>query len=151
MAQPVEKDFSNLLIPCYTILVKKCEREVRNIHRSKEMDMDADEDAATKERRLRLRQEYGWLYDTVLQLLFDYDPASVNFETNPDEYAPEVGTILPRLREATSPTALSRIIHEEFVRWFSPSIAARKASSYDRVAEAIWTEWVRWLEEHKQR
>jgi hypothetical protein len=116
------------------------------------MDRYADEEALRQvihERRQRLRQEYGWLYDVVVKLLFDYDPASLNHTVNTDEYEPEAETILPRLSEADSPGTLSHIIHEEFVRWFSPIIAARKASSYDRVADAMWTEWRRWREEQQ--
>ena len=44
-----------------------------------------------------------------------------------DEYAPEAGTILPRLPEADSPADLRRIVREEFVRWFSEELAGEEA------------------------
>lgn len=66
--------------------------------------------------RERLKRTYGKLYDQVLEILFRHDPIGINFKDNKDEYSPEAGTILPRLKEAGSQAKLRRIIHEEFVR-----------------------------------
>lgn len=55
-----------------------------------------------------------------------------------DEYAPEIGTILPRLKEASTEQTLRRIIHEEFSRWFGVDIAGSE-ERYDQAAKRIWS------------
>jgi len=60
--------------------------------------------------------------------------------TPKDEYDPEVSTILPRLREAASARDLQRIVHEEFVHWFSAEIAG-PSEIYATVSEVIWPTW----------
>ncbi len=90
-----------------------------------------------KMERQRLRREYGKLYDEILEILFRNDPIGINFEFNTDEYGPEVGTILPRLKEARSPEDLQKIIHQEFVRWFDADIAGTKAR-YAKIAHEVW-------------
>ena len=55
-----------------------------------------------------------------------------------DEYDPEIGTILPRLKEAASVAGLRRVIHEEFVRWFGAETAGPE-ELYARVAERVWS------------
>jgi hypothetical protein len=87
--------------------------------------------------RQRLKREYGGLYDEVLEILFRNDPIGINFEVNTDEYEPEVGTILPRLKEAHSPEDLQKIIHQEFVRWFGADIAGSRGK-YAKIAQEIW-------------
>jgi hypothetical protein len=55
-----------------------------------------------QQERRQLRNMYGALYDDVAALLFRHDPIGINFDVNTDEYEPEVGTILPRLRSCKS-------------------------------------------------
>ena len=66
-------------------------------------------------RRADLRRRFGSLYDFVLALLFEVDPVGINFETNTDEYEPEVDTILPRLESGLAVQDLQNVVHEEFV------------------------------------
>ena len=87
--------------------------------------------------RQKLKHEYGELYDKVVEILFRNDPIEINFEINTDEYEPETGTILPRLKEARSPENLQKIIHQEFIRWFGADIAGSKAE-YTTIAQEIW-------------
>ncbi len=87
--------------------------------------------------RQKLKHEYGELYDEILEILFRNDPIGINFEINTDEYEPEVGTILPQLKEACSPGDLQKIIHQEFVRWFGADIAGSRAK-YARIAQEVW-------------
>jgi hypothetical protein len=68
----------------------------------------------------------------------------INFETNADEYDPEVGTILPRLRSCTSSEDVCRVVHEEFVRWFTPDIAGRR-DHYAQIGREIWELWQKFL------
>ena len=92
--------------------------------------------------RQQLRAEYGALFDEVAAILFELDPEGINFESNTDEYEPEVGTILPRLRSCSSVRDARRVIHEEFVRWFEPETAGPESSCQD-AAERIWAAWKR--------
>lgn len=80
------------------------------------------------------------LFASVSALLFEADPMSINFESNPEEYEPEVGTILPRLPAATSPQDVAVIVHEEFCHWFGEEIAG-PIEHYAAVAEKIWASW----------
>jgi len=71
----------------------------------------------------RWKKEYGELFHDVLTALTRYDIIGIADEANPDaatEYEPEVGTIIPRLREAQAVEDVERIVREEFLRWFGP-------------------------------
>jgi len=98
------------------------------------------------EERRRLRAEYGDLFDSVATLLFRHDPARINFEVNTDEYAPEAGTILPRLRNCQSERDVQRVLHEEFVRWFD-AVTAGPTERYSEIASEIWRLW----QQHRDR
>ena len=89
------------------------------------------------EERRRLKAEYGELFDLTAALLFRHDPIGINFETNTDEYEPEVGTILPRLRGCQSEEQVRRVVQEEFVRWFGADIAGRQ-EQYAQIAAELW-------------
>jgi len=54
-----------------------------------------------------------------------------------DEYDPEVGTILPRLRGVTSAEDIQSIVHEEFVNWFGEETAG-SFDDYQRASQSIW-------------
>ena len=90
--------------------------------------------------RGRLKREYGELYDDISALLFRYDPVGINFADNSDEYEPEVGTILPRLRTCHSPEDVRKVVHEEFVSWFD-SANAGPEERYSMIASEIWERW----------
>ncbi len=98
-------------------------------------------------RRQRERQrylvwlEFEWLYDSMLAILAEDDPIGIAFD--PTEYEPEEGTILPRLGEAATVEELTGIIHEEFVRWFSPHIAGPR-QRYRPIAQRIWEAYLWW-------
>ena len=92
--------------------------------------------------RRQLRQEYGDLFDEVSAILFELDPIGINFESNTDEYEPEVGTILVRLQACHSAQDVRRVIHQEFIRWFDKGIAGAE-THYQRAAERVWAAWQR--------
>jgi hypothetical protein len=92
--------------------------------------------------RRRLRAEYGQLFDSIASLLFQYDRIGIAFENpNIDEYEPETGTILPRLRQCESTADVRRVVHEEFVRWFDGAETAGPEDRYSEIASAIWQLW----------
>lgn len=90
--------------------------------------------------RKLLTKKHQDLFDVVSRILFENDPIGINFDTNTDEYDPEAGTILPRLRECESAKDVRRITHEEFVRWFEPHTVGPE-DAYTEIAEQIWLAW----------
>jgi hypothetical protein len=102
--------------------------------------MDENTEIEFEVNRKRLKSEYGRLYDVVSEILFRNDPIGINFETNTDEYEPEVDTILPRLEACHSVEDVQTMIHEEFVKWFDSNTAG-SAERYREVAEEIWLSW----------
>lgn len=92
------------------------------------------------EERCQLKKEYGKLFESVANLLFNADPIGINFENNTDEYSPEVSTILPRLRSCRCADDVLRVTHEEFTRWFGADTAG-PVESYRQIASDIWRLW----------
>lgn len=91
--------------------------------------------------RRALKTEYGELFDTVAAILYRADPIGISFDNeNLDEYAPEAGTILPRLKTCASPDDVLRVVHEEFVRWFDAANAGQR-ERYRSIASEIWECW----------
>lgn len=91
--------------------------------------------------RAALRAEYNELFEEMRRILTEADPIHIALEqVNPDEYEPEVGTILPRLKEAHSVDDVRRIVHEEFAHWFWPEIAGPE-DNYQQAAVEIWQAW----------
>ena len=105
--------------------------------------MDPDDDLLVhKEERARLKGEYKKLFEEASALLFRHNPIGLDFETNIDEYDPEVGTVLPRLSSCNSPEDVQRVLHEEFTRWFSPHDAG-PPERYRAPAVELWELWQR--------
>ena len=93
------------------------------------------------DRQKSLKEAYGELYVQVSRLVREADPIDlIAIGTPKDEYDVEVRTILPRLREATSARDVQRIVHEEFVHWFTAEIAG-PPEIYATVSEEIWKTW----------
>lgn len=93
-----------------------------------------------REERRKLKAEYGKLYEAISVVLFLHDPVGINFETNTDEYEPEVGTILPRLKNCKSVEDIQKVVHEEFLRWFDTDTVGPR-EHYSKVAQEIWQLW----------
>ena len=93
------------------------------------------------EQRRQLRNEYGELFDSIAALLFRADPVGIAFDNeNLDEYEPEAGTILPRLKACACVDDVLRIVYEEFVRWFDADNAGPQ-ENYEKIASDIWRLW----------
>ena len=80
------------------------------------------------------------LFKSVSDLMFKHDPIEINFETNTDEYDPEAGTVISRLKTANNEDEVLDIIHQEFVVWFGEDTAGNR-SRYVRLANEIWDLW----------
>ena len=92
---------------------------------------------ALEESKAGFRRAYGEAYDRLTALLFEADPAGINFETNTDEYEPEAETILPRLGECHGPGEVQRLVHEEMTRWFGGATAG-PIERFEGLAERVW-------------
>src|SRR5258708_5710917 len=97
--------------------------------------------------RDRIKRRFGHLYTDILEIIQRHDPIGIGYL--PDEYEPEVDTILLRLESASSEGELRQIIHEEFIWWFSNSEAqswqdrldthsAGAEEKYEGIASEIW-------------
>jgi hypothetical protein len=88
--------------------------------------------------RQRLKREYTAIFGNLAAYLYDQDPMGLNYGINPDEYEPEVGTILPRVFEAETAAEIVSVIREEFERWFGPRLPIENAT-YEDLADGIFT------------
>lgn len=99
----------------------------------------ADSEVTT--RRTALKTRFGALYDEVLAIVSRHDP--IGIADVPDEYEPEVDTILPHIENVHSVSEVRRVVHEEFVHWFGRQVAGPQAR-YDKLAREIWDALQRW-------
>ena len=53
------------------------------------------------------------------------------------EYAPEIGTIVPRLASVERLDDVVAVLHEEFIRWFGDDTAGPR-HAYEASARRIW-------------
>jgi hypothetical protein len=91
--------------------------------------------------RKELRAEYGELFMATAAVLFRHDPIGIAFDNpNTDEYEPEAGTILPRLRKCRSSDDVIHAVHREFVRWFGADTAG-PPEAYREIASELWQLW----------
>jgi hypothetical protein len=88
--------------------------------------------------REQLKRDYRGLFDAVSAALVAADPIGLIADGAPvDEYEPEVGTILPRLKDAHDASDVEGILHEEFTRWFGPAVAGARGQ-YLTASLAVW-------------
>jgi hypothetical protein len=80
------------------------------------------------------------LYEQLVRIFYRHDPIGLAYLGAPsDEYAPEVGTILPRLAGANSAEDVTRIIYEEFGRWFGAESTTGPKTKYSAIGDEIWS------------
>lgn len=101
----------------------------------------------TKTERDAIKREYGTLFASISDALFEADPVGINFDDNTDEYDAEAGTIIPRLGSAKSAVDVEAIVYEEFCRWFDP-ISAGPREKYAAVSPNIWDLWCAFHRRH---
>jgi hypothetical protein len=100
-----------------------------------------------REARRRLKERYRGLYDELLDIFFRHDPMQLGYETNRDEYDPEVMAILPRLERSATVSEVERIIREEFIRLFTSEDDNNDidALRLDAVAAEVWRTYQAYL------
>jgi len=92
-------------------------------------------------RREELRSAYRVACEHVSSILLAEDPVGIDAQPHGDEYEPEAGTIVPRLRNSRSVDEVRRMVHEEFVAWFGV-VTAGPSEKYQTIARRIWKEVV---------
>ena len=81
---------------------------------------------------------YQALVAAVERAINEADPiALLDIGAPTDEYAPEIGTILPRIANAERPDDVTDVLHEEFLRWFREGTAGPR-QAYEAAAHRIW-------------
>jgi hypothetical protein len=91
--------------------------------------------------RQALKKKYQVLRKIVDSAIRHDDPMGLLEMGSPsDEYDPEVGSILPRLKEAETEDQLCSIVHEEFLHWFGDPTAGPK-EAYRAIAQEIWKKY----------
>jgi hypothetical protein len=82
------------------------------------------------------KRNYARLVEAVSNAIDRADPIGLLAMGCPtDEYAPEVGSIAPRLNVANNADDVQSILYEEFVRWFGE---AGPRDSYKTAADDVW-------------
>jgi hypothetical protein len=84
------------------------------------------------------QRRYEMLVAAVKAAIAAADPAGMQNSGSPDdEYAPEVGTLTPRVAKAADVAEVQKIVLEEFERWFGSERPGPAAES-DAPARHIW-------------
>ena len=90
------------------------------------------------------RQRYLNLHRALTELLYRHDPIGLAATGAPkDEYEPEAGTIIPRLKDANGSDDVRRIVHQEFLRWFEAEETIGPEYFYDGIAKEIWEKFIK--------
>ena len=94
-----------------------------------------------KSEKAQLKAKYRKLWKIVDSAIRKEDPIGLlRLGAPSDEYDPEIGTILPRLKSASSQSELRRIIHQEFLHWFGEPTTGPE-SAYEDIANDIWEKY----------
>lgn len=83
------------------------------------------------------KQAYSTLLSRVSQILFEADPAGINFDENTDEYDMEAAAILVELKHCRDALQLATSVHKVFVEYFGSDIAGT-VDRFGSVADMIW-------------
>ena len=94
------------------------------------------ERAAAIQRHKELKAKYGRMYDTLLSLFRAADPAGFGQDAPVDEYALEVETVLPRLRDCRGAFDVQEVLYHEFEHWCGPIVG--ELSDFGPLATDIW-------------
>ena len=85
------------------------------------------------------KEAYRELYEELVRILYRHDPIGLASSGAPhDEYEPEVGTIIPRLGSAASAEDVTRIVYEEFCRWFGAESTTGPQKVYAPIGDEVW-------------
>ena len=84
------------------------------------------------------RRRYQALVAAVERAINETDPIGLlEIGAPSDEYAPEIGTVVPRLASVRRLDDVTAVLHEEFSRWFGDDTAGPR-HAYEASARRIW-------------
>jgi hypothetical protein len=79
------------------------------------------------------------LHAKLTEILNRHDPIGLIALGAPkDEYEPEVETIVPRLSAAENAADVTRIVWDEFGRWFGAASTTGPESAYQPLVQEVW-------------
>ena len=85
-----------------------------------------------------MKTRHQVLVAAVVRAIKEADPIGLLEVGAPtDEYAPEIGTIVPRLASVERSEDVATLLHEEFIRWFGDGTAGPR-HVYEASARRIW-------------
>jgi hypothetical protein len=93
-----------------------------------------------RDAREKVRTANPELFQALTEALFERDPMGIHFESNTDEYEPEVAAIVPRLAACRSEDDTLQVIHEVFCEWFGEETAG-PPDRYRQVSRDVWRLW----------
>ena len=86
---------------------------------------------------------YRDLFTDVRAIVNQLDPVGlIGVGHTEGEYDLEIGTILPRLREATGPRDVAGIVFEEFDKWFEGGDWTER--TFEPIGLEVWAAWERY-------
>jgi|GEM_PF-1357198 len=88
----------------------------------------------------KVRKQDPQLFKAVSAVMFKLDPMGINYQTNTDEYDPEVGLLIPQLKKCSSPDDVAGALFEIFKSQFDADMAGKR-ERYDGLAKEIWKIW----------
>ena len=91
--------------------------------------------------RDKVRAEHPELFEKVSAAMYKEDLIDIDFGDNPDEYDPEAGTVIPRLKDCQNADDVATVLHEEYILWFDEEIAGTR-ESYENLGNTIWGIWI---------
>lgn len=93
------------------------------------------------------KRRYEALVAAVERAINEADPTGLlEIGAPPDEYAPEIGTIVPRLTSVDRLDDVVAVLHEEFIRWFGDDTAGPR-HAHEASARRIWDAVVEYRQE----
>jgi hypothetical protein len=88
--------------------------------------------------RMRVMRVYGDLFYALRAIINEYNPMNFgHLEVAPDEYDPEVATIISQLKQQMTKDEVHTIVFQEFKRWFAP--LQLKKADYSELSNAIYS------------
>lgn len=102
---------------------------------------DSDDDwLVHASERQALKGQYKDLFVAISAIFFKHDPIGLDFESNIDEYDPEVGPLLVRLPHCRSAADVQKAVHEVFIELFDAQLAG-PPERYAGIGVEVWELW----------
>ena len=78
-------------------------------------------------------------YNKLKEIINRHDPVGLlELDAPQNEYDPEIGTLLPRIKKATTEDEIAKIVVEEFTKWFGKEIFKGKEDVVTNIAKDIY-------------